>query len=753
MKNYNLMKVLLFTGLSVVLFLFNVNVFEKEVWAVLPLTQITESEYYGRQQLVEMDKGEVLVKLYDRFVTAIQNVETTINIYDIGEPLTVEEVDLVYQIYRNDYPQHFWRKNEYSYSYYPSTGSVVYITPKYSLKGEELEKAKIEYEKSIEEILSQVNGDMSEFERELIIHDILADKVEFDMNGLYAHEAYGAIVDDKAVCEGYARAFQDLLYRVGILSTTVTGKGNDTDHAWNMVRIDGKFYFVDLTWNDQPSVTYHEYFNLPLKNMSIDHSLDKLIDMPEFNSLEYNYHNIMGGWLEGLTVEGIVREMKDDLKAEVYMGLDIDIEKLGQWLGNNIGSIASECGVTGQFSYSYRRMNRECVITINPKSGTREEISVTGVGLNLTSYEMHDIGEKVKLEAVIYPEKATNKNITYKSENTNVATVDKYTGVVKAIGEGKTNIIVVTEDGLKTEKCQITVNLQKELVGNLLINGKDDAQVIDIDDPIRFEVLAVGGSAEYTYQYKMYNFSTGKWYTIKKFTEDSQFVYSDLKEGKYRFVVQVKDSLGTQKDTNKIDIVVNSDELVGELKINDSVENSSACIGDVIEISINARGGSGQYTYRYMIYDFSTQKWSVIKGFSTTKKISYKFDSLSKKRFVVQVKDSLGKTVDSNKITVSVTESKLMGELQVKGLTSDTTIGAGKSVELNVKGIGGSGDYQYQYKVYVASLNKWITLKKYSTENTFVWTPSTIGKHRLVVQVKDKLGNVVDSNKITLNIN
>lgn len=755
MKNNNcrLLKSLFCVTMSLLLLLSNLMFYEKEAHAVLPLTQIKESEYYGRQQLAEMDNGDALVKAYDKLAAGVENAETTINVYDASYPITTDEIKLVFEVYINDYPQHFWRKNAYSYSYY-STGYVVSLTPKYSFTGTELETARAEYDAALNSILSKVNGDMSEFERELIIHDAIAEETEFISGATYAHEAYGALVDKKAVCEGYARAFQDVLYKAGILSTTVTGIGNGGGHAWNLVRIDGKYYYTDLSWDDQSPTIYHEYFNLPLENMSIDHTLDTTIDTPEANSLDGNYFNVMGGWLEELTLDGVVAEMKDDLKAELYMDLDIDISEISNWLGNNISSIAGECGVTGGFSYSCKRMNRQYIITITPSSGTRTIVAVAGVGLNVTSYKMTEVGESFKLQANVYPETATNTNVTYSSLDTNVAVVDKYTGVIKAIGEGTTDIVVTTEDGAKTTKCSVTVDLGKEeLAGKLEINGSSEAQTVSEGDTICFDVSATGGEGDYTYQYKMYNFSTAKWSTLKKYSEDAQYEYADLQEGKYRFVVQVKDSAGTVVDTNKINITVESNELTGTLRIDDSSSNKNVKLNDTIKLNVSAAGGTGEYTYRYMMYDFSTGKWSTIKGFSTTQSVSYKITTEGNKRFVVQVKDSSGTIVDTNKITINVITEELSGTLKVNNSTAGATISSGSSIKLSVQGAGGTGGYTYQYKVYTYSNAKWSTLKSYTTDTTYVWTPSATGKYRLVVQVKDSSGTIVDSNKITVTIN
>ena len=106
-----------------------------------------------------------------------------------------------------------------------------------------------------------------------------------------------------------------------------------------------------------------------------------------------------------------------------------------------------------------------CEITVLPKEEPEPEpdpepevINVESVALNTQSEEL-EIGDTVALVATISPSNATNKNVTWSSDNTSVATVDN--GLVTAIGEGKTNITVTTVDGNKTAVCEITV-LPKE---------------------------------------------------------------------------------------------------------------------------------------------------------------------------------------------------------------------------------------------------------------------------------------------------
>ena len=104
------------------------------------------------------------------------------------------------------------------------------------------------------------------------------------------------------------------------------------------------------------------------------------------------------------------------------------------------------------------------LITVTTEDGNKEDscqvivlektYPVTGVSLDKTEYEMTE-GDQMLLTASIYPENATNKNITWSSNNRDVAVVQD--SKVTAISPGQATITVTTEDGKKTASCEVTV--------------------------------------------------------------------------------------------------------------------------------------------------------------------------------------------------------------------------------------------------------------------------------------------------------
>ncbi|MGE4282766.1 MAG: DUF5050 domain-containing protein [Clostridia bacterium] len=150
-----------------------------------------------------------------------------------------------------------------------------------------------------------IKPDMSDLEKELAIHDYIVTHVRYDdeayvnyLNDAMPHTAYGALIEGKAVCDGYSRAAQILFNMAGIESMVVTGRAyslvsSPLGHAWNIVKVDGNYYHVDITTDDSETESskdnlFHTYFNLSDKQISVTHSWYKY-DYPKC-SMDSTYY-------------------------------------------------------------------------------------------------------------------------------------------------------------------------------------------------------------------------------------------------------------------------------------------------------------------------------------------------------------------------------------------------------------------------------------------------------------------------------
>lgn len=165
-----------------------------------------------------------------------------------------------------------------------------------------------------EAISEVIRADMTDYEKELAIHDWIIKWADYDQGafadreGENASNPYGILVDRKGICLGYATTFDLFMELLVIPSRLVVGASFDSteDHAWNIVLLDGEWYCVDLTWNDH--ITWeqlseqeadkewqamdeilHRYFNVTSDYMRLsDHQWD-YDGVPEATGTKYAY--------------------------------------------------------------------------------------------------------------------------------------------------------------------------------------------------------------------------------------------------------------------------------------------------------------------------------------------------------------------------------------------------------------------------------------------------------------------------------
>ena len=159
---------------------------------------------------------------------------------------------------------------------------------------------------AVDHVLTEVAPEgLSDYERELAIHDYIIDTAEYDSETLsllpFFEESpnnsnpYGALIEGRAVCRGYSSTFQLFMDLIGVECITVEGEGNLSreEHAWNMVCLDGEWYCVDVTWDDPVAfgavsdTTAHRYFNVTSSYMRDTHHYWEASGVPEATATRY----------------------------------------------------------------------------------------------------------------------------------------------------------------------------------------------------------------------------------------------------------------------------------------------------------------------------------------------------------------------------------------------------------------------------------------------------------------------------------
>lgn len=249
---------------------------------ILAGTRIYHRIHYQRINLpIQLSNEEAVVKVVRDGLTAHNraiNISFTAKGYyrDQIETLTARLVDKAleptddpkqgdyikfqYGGYQVTYSNPQNEKGSYDYS--------IRIVPSYyttKAKEEEVDKA-------VQSYLDREGFTLltSDYDRIKAAHDYIADHCEYDWrNSRLSHRhikatAYGALINGEATCQGYSVALYRLLRESGVDCRVVTGDATspvtgDTEyHAWNLVKLNGTWYNVDVSWDDETGT--YDYF-------------------------------------------------------------------------------------------------------------------------------------------------------------------------------------------------------------------------------------------------------------------------------------------------------------------------------------------------------------------------------------------------------------------------------------------------------------------------------------------------------------
>ena len=214
----------------------------------------------------------------------------------------------------NDHPEIFYVGQEFRVM---SSLMRRDIMPAYLYSPAEATKIRGQLDAAAQSIISEhINDHQSDYDKVRSLHDYLKSNLEYDTvaasshrpnerNIAEAHNIIGALLKHKCVCEGFAKAFKFLCDKIDLECWVVSGKGSSSigagPHAWNIVKINGYYHHVDVTWDNQysdsSSMPNYGYMNLSDDEIAKDHTWNKK-HYPECPSSPYNYFRVNNALLD-----------------------------------------------------------------------------------------------------------------------------------------------------------------------------------------------------------------------------------------------------------------------------------------------------------------------------------------------------------------------------------------------------------------------------------------------------------------------
>lgn len=298
------------------------------------------TRYLGEEKATADREAVVMTSGCDTLDGDLKDVYDTIGEYankSYAERFYVQcghsDFSRVHRAYMADHPEIFWISKDNTEYHYWDYGDSIEVEYDFAYEGDSLDEMKQELSDRVEKIMSEAPEKASDYGLELYFNDYLSNHVDYDKEkeGSMIRNSYGALIIGRAVCAGYSEGFQLLCNRAGIECESVYGYITQTDgdnnvteennlHQWNCVKIDGDWYYTDVTWNDNGAssdMLAHAYFNITYDEISKTRSFNPLYEddpdwdrdtlfnvlSPKCEATEYNYYN------KSCTV---ISDLKDD---------------------------------------------------------------------------------------------------------------------------------------------------------------------------------------------------------------------------------------------------------------------------------------------------------------------------------------------------------------------------------------------------------------------------------------------------------
>lgn len=262
---------------------------------------------------------------YDKVCDAIENEEASVELEGIDK----DQLARIFQSVYLDWPEYFWLDClQYTYNTNP-TGVILNLN--YNYMGAEREKREAIVKQQSEEILAGVPAGGSDYDKVKYVFETLVDMTEYDLSAPDNQNIYSVFGNWTTVCAGYAGATKYLLDRAGVDCIWVTGTGGGGPHAWNIVKCDGQYYYVDTTWGDPgyrelqgEDVTKdfiaYEYLCCSGQMLNQTHTPDTTYPLPECTDTSLEYYRMKGRYLEtadaGMTLD-IMKQAYNDGKKYI----------------------------------------------------------------------------------------------------------------------------------------------------------------------------------------------------------------------------------------------------------------------------------------------------------------------------------------------------------------------------------------------------------------------------------------------------
>lgn len=224
----------------------------------------------------------------------------------------LDEIDRVFQYVMLDHPEIFYADG-YSFVKYTMGEEIkkVTFTGNFTCSEQERKMRESEIEEAVTHFLRGIDPEASDYEKVKAVYERVITNTDYDRGAPDNQNICSVLLNGDSVCQGYAKTVQYLLKRLNVPSVLVLGTVDNSEaHAWNLVRIDQEYYYVDATWGDAsyvsregegiqeesvPKINY-DFLCVTTEDLQATHAFSDLMELPLCYARENNYYSKEGAY-------------------------------------------------------------------------------------------------------------------------------------------------------------------------------------------------------------------------------------------------------------------------------------------------------------------------------------------------------------------------------------------------------------------------------------------------------------------------
>ena len=270
----------------------------------------TADEYGGALHYcyttLDSSEKKVYREVYDCLNSMSENVKLSTTDADV--------LDRCFNYCIMDHPEFFFTDGYKATT--KSIGNTVIglsVSGKYTMSAQKRKEYQERIDREVDKILADAPKDDSDYEKVKYCFDYIVSNTSYNVSAPNNQNIISVFINNESVCQGYTLAMKYLLDRLGVQCAVVYGSANGSNHSWNLVKIDGTWCYVDVTWGDSSYRNYvdtetideinYNYFACNNDILRATHKIDSPLYLPNCDSLEAYYYVKEGLYFKSADIE------------------------------------------------------------------------------------------------------------------------------------------------------------------------------------------------------------------------------------------------------------------------------------------------------------------------------------------------------------------------------------------------------------------------------------------------------------------